>query len=1196
MGGKSSKAKNADEDDEEEEENNSKIVPPKLTLYKDLSSRVQLNFRCEDLNCNGKQSIVVVYTKKQSDKYWVELGQTELCPQETRWPVWGTCFEAEFKVEITRLIRCEVYRVRKPQLIADLMEQKFIGSCEFNVTDAMMARAQDGNNGWFKKRLENHRRQRGDPLVGKMCIFAEECIASKMQMIFNARATGIASQDMWKFLPDPYFTVNRCEAINAEGEIQLRPVFRSHVGRRSKDPKFGSAEITASQTCQCKTDEDLIIEVYDWYRTAEDKYIGEVVLTWDELVKGALRGMPMVVPIYKRDLSVPRYYGMTRLSAARVQARMASRSKSKGSKGGRVGSRISGGGSSRSSGSGSKDSGSGSGYKRTSSWTSSDSDGRKSTNLSSERSNTESVHTGDSGFEKGVLGPTMGNLILEDFNMVRLYSFLDYIRGGMELRLMIGIDFSRSNIGQNNPNSYHSLAYQEGEDTAYATCIRSLGDVIRAYDNDDMYPVYGFGAKIPPSHSVCSDCFALTGDFFSPEVEGIEGILKAYHRALQICHFHGPSRLAEVIQLSANLSKPYKQVPTGFRQEFPDQKFFVMLILTDGDIEDEEQVVREIRACSDLPVCFIFVGIGNGDFTFLKELANGMRHLTPVKEGGLPNQETRRNLVNFVAFNDYRDDPAALSANTLCELPREVVAYYASENIKPRGLEQMEDKEGNPTAMVIPKEPVTAAVTFIETKKSSSDRGSRSGSMLADGVSRTASGSPGPSRKGTNMSHMLSERGSTSEESSMLQLRQPSKDSQASQDTTAKDPLEEEIKEERLAILAKRVAQPETVYLIKAREDLVMQGTKLGYEKAIINRTIRDGIAAASLDAILDNMLNAGYGKGLTYKEAALQAIPDDEDEDTKLMAGFTLPGVPLQNSTMLPELAFMTPGMNGKNSDAGSRLGLIALSSAGRTKSALTSNRRGTRDTMLSAFGELGDSSPTGTKENTRRASFSPRSRMGKAGSRSPPARGSPTLTAKSSKEPWAEARIEDGSAARTLLELSASRSANASKEQLGLPREPIRTTSKTLEEVAGRLGKLSRRTKSKGDGQSRRNSGTFFTIQETDEPRDAVPEWMEEADGDDSGLLEVGGLLQEENKQRKADSPKKKKGLEYLSLEDSSPPPRKKGLEVLDDSSPLSLRSAGDASASDSSKAIANDQLPGVPATEGASSSSAQGSAGKP
>ncbi|CAE7391833.1 CPNE9 [Symbiodinium pilosum] len=135
---------------------------------------------------------------------------------------------------------------------------------------------------------------------------------------------------------------------------------------------------------------------------------------------------------------------------------------------------------------------------------------------------------------------------------------------------MVAIDFTRSNLGQTNPKSMHSVVHME-EETAYATAIRSLGEVMSVYDNDKCYPIYGFGAKIPPSHSVVSNCFALTGDFFQPEVEGVEGMLKAYHRALRICHLHGPSYLA-----AAQL---HFQTGTGFQlPSLPDRYNMVFII------------------------------------------------------------------------------------------------------------------------------------------------------------------------------------------------------------------------------------------------------------------------------------------------------------------------------------------------------------------------------------------------------------------------------------------------------------------------------------------------------------------------------------------------------------------------------------------------------------------------------------------
>ena len=52
-----------------------------------------------------------------------------------------------------------------------------------------------------------------------------------------------------------------------------------------------------------------------------------------------------------------------------------------------------------------------------------------------------------------------------------------------------------------------------------------VGGILQYYDNDNKYPVYGFGAKLPPYHNIVSHCFALNGNFFDPEVAGLEEVI-----------------------------------------------------------------------------------------------------------------------------------------------------------------------------------------------------------------------------------------------------------------------------------------------------------------------------------------------------------------------------------------------------------------------------------------------------------------------------------------------------------------------------------------------------------------------------------------------------------------------------------------------------------------------------------------------
>lgn len=58
----------------------------------------------------------------------------------------------------------------------------------------------------------------------------------------------------------------------------------------------------------------------------------------------------------------------------------------------------------------------------------------------------------------------------------------------------------------------------------------AVGRVLECYDTDRRFPVWGFGAALPPSGAV-SHCFSLGGTPQNPEVDGIQGILGAYRQA-----------------------------------------------------------------------------------------------------------------------------------------------------------------------------------------------------------------------------------------------------------------------------------------------------------------------------------------------------------------------------------------------------------------------------------------------------------------------------------------------------------------------------------------------------------------------------------------------------------------------------------------------------------------------------------------
>ena len=81
------------------------------------------------------------------------------------------------------------------------------------------------------------------------------------------------------------------------------------------------------------------------------------------------------------------------------------------------------------------------------------------------------------------------------------------------------------------------------------------------FDAEKKHAVYGFGAKLPPSYpSAISDCFALTGDFFSPWVQGVKGLEE--QTVIQTRMFLNLARRPQRGSKARIIGQPHKGVTT----------------------------------------------------------------------------------------------------------------------------------------------------------------------------------------------------------------------------------------------------------------------------------------------------------------------------------------------------------------------------------------------------------------------------------------------------------------------------------------------------------------------------------------------------------------------------------------------------------------------------------------------------------
>ena len=201
----------------------------------------------------------------------------------------------------------------------------------------------------------------------------------------------------------------------------------------------------------------------------------------------------------------------------------------------------------------------------------------------------------------------------------------------------------------------------------YERAIYACGTIVAYYDYDQLFPCFGFGAKIN------NNAFQLFNLNFQqdPNIAYIEGIIKEYHNAINNVQFWGPTYFAPIIREMIKLIKNQKH----------KLEYHILMILTDGIIDDLDQTVDELVKGSFLPLSVIIIGIGNADFSNMVYLDADENPL--VNSRGI---RSARDLVQFVPFLKYESNPENLAMEVLYEIPRQIVDYYEQNNIDPISL------------------------------------------------------------------------------------------------------------------------------------------------------------------------------------------------------------------------------------------------------------------------------------------------------------------------------------------------------------------------------------------------------------------------------------------------------------------------------------------------------------------------------
>jgi hypothetical protein len=109
-----------------------------------------------------------------------------------------------------------------------------------------------------------------------------------------------------------------------------------------------------------------------------------------------------------------------------------------------------------------------------------------------------------------------------------------------------------------------------------------------------------------------------------------------------------------------------------------ESTYSILLVLTDGEIQDTEKTIDAIIKSSQLPASIIIIGIGE-DQNFEN------MHLLDSDTGKLKHgsQESARDVVQFVRFEKFNGNLTQLSSAVLQEVPKQFIAYTDLKGIKP---------------------------------------------------------------------------------------------------------------------------------------------------------------------------------------------------------------------------------------------------------------------------------------------------------------------------------------------------------------------------------------------------------------------------------------------------------------------------------------------------------------------------------
>lgn len=234
------------------------------------------------------------------------------------------------------------------------------------------------------------------------------------------------------------------------------------------------------------------------------------------------------------------------------------------------------------------------------------------------------------------------------------FTFFDYMKAGIKLKSIIGIDFTQG--------SEHGI---DEKNIQYLQAISEFREIMFCYMRD--FYVYGYGAQFSDINQK-HEFFNMNLKDKSP-LHGYTNIERAYKECLKKINYCYNASLSPLVRNIKHI------ILDNYKEE--DYYIFLLLISNPPKREDIQNCIDVFIENTYLPLSVVVIGIGDKDFKDIKNICS-RKHKYSSKD-----QEKLRNNIYFFPLKDFNFKYDLVLNECLKEIPKQLVEYYSINKTSP---------------------------------------------------------------------------------------------------------------------------------------------------------------------------------------------------------------------------------------------------------------------------------------------------------------------------------------------------------------------------------------------------------------------------------------------------------------------------------------------------------------------------------